>query len=93
MSGCLSSVLLLVLIVCSTSGTLLGQSADALKNKRAELLAEINANNRRLGDTRRNKAETVKHVVSHLFRPMLYTSLTTIAGFASLAATPIPPVP
>ena len=40
----------------------------------------------------RNKAETIKHVVSHLFRPMLYTTLTTIAGFASLATTPIPPV-
>ncbi|MDD2598844.1 MAG: MMPL family transporter [Kiritimatiellae bacterium] len=40
----------------------------------------------------RDKAETIKHVISHLFKPMLYTSLTTIAGFASLATTPIPPV-
>ena len=40
----------------------------------------------------RNKAETIKHVVGHLFMPMLYTSLTTIAGFASLIFTPIPPV-
>ncbi len=40
----------------------------------------------------RDKAKTLQHVVGHLFRPMLYTSLTTIAGFASLAATPIPPV-
>lgn len=40
----------------------------------------------------RNKAETIKHVVGHLFMPMLYTSLTTIAGFASLGTTPIPPV-
>jgi predicted RND superfamily exporter protein len=40
----------------------------------------------------RDKAKTIKHVVSHLFMPMLYTSLTTIAGFASLATTPIPPV-
>jgi len=40
----------------------------------------------------RDKAETIKHVVGHLFKPMLYTSLTTIAGFASLATTPIPPV-
>ncbi len=39
-----------------------------------------------------DKAETIKHVVGHLFKPMLYTSLTTIAGFASLATTPIPPV-
>lgn len=40
----------------------------------------------------RDKAQTIKHVVGHLFMPMLYTSLTTIAGFASLATTPIPPV-
>lgn len=40
----------------------------------------------------RDKAATIKHVVGHLFMPMLYTSLTTIAGFASLATTPIPPV-
>jgi predicted RND superfamily exporter protein len=40
----------------------------------------------------RDKAKTIKHVVGHLFMPMLYTSLTTIAGFASLATTPIPPV-
>ena len=39
-----------------------------------------------------NKAETVRHVIGHLFVPMFYTSLTTIAGFASLATTPIPPV-
>lgn len=39
-----------------------------------------------------NKAETVRHVMGHLFMPMLYTSLTTIAGFASLGTTPIPPV-
>ena len=40
----------------------------------------------------RDKSATVKHVVGHLFYPMLYTSLTTIAGFASLGTTPIPPV-
>ncbi|MCD6527100.1 MAG: MMPL family transporter [Desulfuromonas sp.] len=39
-----------------------------------------------------NKAETIRCVIGHLFQPMLYTSLTTIAGFASLAFTPIPPV-
>lgn len=39
-----------------------------------------------------DKKETVRHVVGHLFMPMLYTSLTTIAGFASLIFTPIPPV-
>ncbi|WP_303722085.1 RND family transporter [Malonomonas rubra] len=40
----------------------------------------------------KDKAETIRYVIGHLFRPMLYTSLTTIAGFASLATTPIPPV-
>lgn len=39
-----------------------------------------------------DKAETLRHVIGHLFRPMLYTTLTTMAGFASLATTPIPPV-
>ncbi|OVE74745.1 hypothetical protein BVX97_06475 [bacterium E08(2017)] len=39
-----------------------------------------------------DKAETVRHVINHLFMPMLYTTLTTIMGFASLGATPIPPV-
>lgn len=42
----------------------------------------------RFGDKRR----TVEHVIGHLFRPMLYTTLTTMAGFASLIWTPIPPV-
>ncbi len=40
----------------------------------------------------RNKPQAIDHVVRHLFSPMLYTSLTTIVGFASLATTPIPPV-
>lgn len=40
----------------------------------------------------RDKARTIRHVIEHLFKPMLYTSLTTIAGFASLGTTPIPPV-
>lgn len=39
-----------------------------------------------------DKAQTVQHVVGHLFVPMLFTSLTTMAGFASLGLTPIPPV-
>jgi predicted RND superfamily exporter protein len=39
-----------------------------------------------------DKRETIRHVISHLFMPMLYTSLTTMAGFASLGMTPIPPV-
>lgn len=40
----------------------------------------------------RDKRQTLEHVMGHLFMPMLFTSLTTIAGFASLAFTPIPPV-
>lgn len=40
----------------------------------------------------KNKAETVRYVVGHLFMPMLFTSLTTMVGFGSLATTPIPPV-
>lgn len=40
----------------------------------------------------RDKRETIRYVIGHLFRPMFYTTLTTIAGFASLATTPIPPV-
>ncbi|RTE64551.1 RND transporter [Amphritea opalescens] len=34
----------------------------------------------------------VKAVLGHLFTPMLYTSVTSAVGFASLAFTPIPPV-
>lgn len=40
----------------------------------------------------KDKRKTLEHVMGHLFTPMLFTSLTTIAGFASLAFTPIPPV-
>ena len=36
--------------------------------------------------------ETITRVVDHLFTPMLYTSLTSAAGFLSLLLTPIPPV-
>ncbi|MGB5177256.1 MAG: cyclic nucleotide-binding domain-containing protein, partial [Gammaproteobacteria bacterium] len=35
---------------------------------------------------------TMDHVMRELFTPMLYTSLTTAVGFASLALVPIPPV-
>ncbi|MCA9304215.1 MAG: MMPL family transporter [Phycisphaerales bacterium] len=45
----------------------------------------------RYGETRDRKA-TLVAVMKELFSPMLYTSLTTTAGFASLALTPIPPV-
>jgi predicted RND superfamily exporter protein len=40
----------------------------------------------------RDRKATLKHVMAQLFRPMLFTSLTSAAGFASLALTPIPPV-
>lgn len=40
----------------------------------------------------KDRRKTLEHVMNHLFVPMLYTSLTSSAGFASLALTPIPPV-
>lgn len=40
----------------------------------------------------KDREATIKHVMSKLFQPMLYTSLTSAAGFFSLALTPIPPV-
>jgi len=40
----------------------------------------------------RDRAGTMMAVMDELFDPMLYTSLTSAAGFASLALTPIPPV-
>ena len=40
----------------------------------------------------RDRRETMRRVMDSLFSPMLYTSLTSAAGFASLALTPIPPV-
>jgi len=40
----------------------------------------------------KDRKTTIKHVMSKLFAPMLYTSLTSAAGFLSLALTPIPPV-
>lgn len=43
---------------------------------------------RQVGDRR----ETLIEVMETLFWPLLFTSLTTTAGFASLALTPIPPV-
>ncbi len=41
---------------------------------------------------RRNRIQTLKEVMDKLFTPMFYTSITSAAGFASLALTPIPPV-
>jgi len=40
----------------------------------------------------RDRRKTTVRVMEELFTPMLYTSLTSAAGFASLALTPIPPV-
>ncbi|HJW76395.1 MAG TPA: MMPL family transporter, partial [Thermoleophilia bacterium] len=40
----------------------------------------------------RDRRRTIVAVMEHLFTPMLFTTLTTMAGFASLALTPIPPV-
>lgn len=40
----------------------------------------------------RDRRATMMTVMENLFTPMLYTSLTSAAGFASLALTPIPPV-
>jgi predicted RND superfamily exporter protein len=42
----------------------------------------------KIGETRK----TMLNVMESLFMAMLYTSLTSAAGFASLALTPIPPV-
>lgn len=39
-----------------------------------------------------DRKATLEAVMKELFRPMLFTSLTSAAGFASLAITPIPPV-
>jgi len=36
--------------------------------------------------------DVIKHVVKQLFKPMLFTSVTSAVGFFSLALTPIPPV-
>jgi hypothetical protein len=52
------------------------------------ILSEFYDRYRKFGNTR----ETTLAVMDELFVPMLYTSLTSAAGFASLALTPIPPV-
>jgi len=43
-------------------------------------------------NAQKGRENTILEVMSNLFTPMLYTSLTSAAGFASLALTPIPPV-
>ena len=52
------------------------------------ILSEFFDEYQKIGDRRK----TIEHVMDQLFMPMLYTSLTSSAGFASLAFTPIPPV-
>ncbi len=39
-----------------------------------------------------DKQRVIKQVVNNLYKPMLFTSLTSAIGFASLMLTPIPPV-
>lgn len=40
----------------------------------------------------RDKNKTITYVLKELYRPNLFTSLTTVAGFFSLSFAPIPPV-
>ncbi|MFA5117301.1 MAG: MMPL family transporter [Candidatus Omnitrophota bacterium] len=40
----------------------------------------------------KNKNKTITYVLNELYRPNLFTSLTTVAGFFSLSFAPIPPV-
>lgn len=42
-------------------------------------------------DKRKGRRENIRQVMNTLFTPMLYTSLTTAAGFCSLMFAPIPP--
>ena len=52
------------------------------------ILSEFFDEYQSIGDRRK----TIEQVMHKLFMPMLYTSLTSAAGFLSLALTPIPPV-
>ncbi len=52
------------------------------------ILSEFYDRYQETGDRRK----TIEGVISDLYKPMLFTSLTSAAGFASLAITPIPPV-
>jgi len=40
----------------------------------------------------KHKKTTIRNTISELFIPILFTTVTTIVGFLSLAMTPIPPV-
>ncbi len=52
------------------------------------ILSEFHDHHRKF----KEKGDAIRHTISELFSPMLFTSLTTMAGFAFLALTPIPPV-
>ena len=52
------------------------------------IISEFHDNYKKYND----KVKTIKHSIRELFVPMLFTSLTTIVGFLSLALAPIPPV-
>lgn len=43
-------------------------------------------------DPDKDVKQSIERVVGHLYKPMLFTSLTTSVGFASLILTPLPPV-
>ena len=52
------------------------------------LLSEFSDNYRPGKDPK----QVIREIMKHLFTPMLFTSITSALGFASLALTPIPPV-
>lgn len=52
------------------------------------ILSEFYEKYRKFND----KGKTITYVLNELFRPNLFTSLTTAAGFFSLSFSPIPPV-
>jgi predicted RND superfamily exporter protein len=52
------------------------------------IISEIHDHYKRIKD----KAATIRYAIDELFGPMLFTSLTTVAGFISFLLTPIPPV-
>lgn len=40
----------------------------------------------------KDRKKTIRHVMTKLWKPMLFTSLTTTVGFVSLNLTPVPPI-
>ncbi|MCB1583980.1 MAG: MMPL family transporter [Marinicella sp.] len=43
-------------------------------------------------DSKADRHEVIKEVIANLYKPMLFTSITSAIGFYSLMLTPIPPV-